>query len=135
MGAHELTVEEWDDVLSAYVHAPYTLSVCGMVEIAGMLEARAGFRDPGVAPETPLEWIGKLGLVTTEVAEAMEAIRKPDNQDAAHIDGLPLLDEELADVVIRVAAIAEARGINLASAVAQKLQFNSSRMIRHGKVC
>lgn len=67
----------------------------------------------------------KLMLIVTEVAEAMEAIRK---------EGFGNLGEELADVVIRVADLSGALGIDLGGEIETKALRNSIRPYMHGKV-
>jgi hypothetical protein len=64
--------------------------------------------------DVPLEFC----LLQGEVAEAFDAWRK----DPARLPG------ELADVVLYVAALAEMTGIDLQSAVAEKLAVNRARV-------
>jgi NTP pyrophosphatase (non-canonical NTP hydrolase) len=59
----------------------------------------------------------EFGLLTAEVSEAFTAWRK----------GLPDLCEELADVAIYLAGLAEMAGVDLEAAVADKLNKNSAR--------
>lgn len=66
-----------------------------------------------------------LMLVVSEVAEAMEGVRK-NLQD----DKLPhrsMLEVELADVFIRIFDIAGAHNLDLGGAVLEKLEFNKTR--------
>ncbi|WP_326586094.1 MazG nucleotide pyrophosphohydrolase domain-containing protein [Streptomyces sp. NBC_01294] len=63
--------------------------------------------------DVPLEF----GLLTAEVGEAFTAWRKR----------LPDFGEELADVVLYVAALAEMNGIDLAAEVEQKINKNQAR--------
>ena len=71
-------------------------------------------------------WIAsKLMLSVTELAEAMEGLRKdlPD-------DKLPhrtMLEVELADTVIRVFDLAGGLGFNLGEVIAEKMAFNMQR--------
>jgi len=67
-----------------------------------------------------LSW---LMLVTTEVAEAAEAVRKGDKVN---------FSEELADICIRVFDCAEALGINLEQEIVNKMQKNEERAHKHG---
>lgn len=67
-----------------------------------------------------LSW---LMLVTTEVAEAAEEVRKGDVQH---------FGEELADICIRVFDCAEALGINLEQAIVDKMAVNAERPVKHG---
>lgn len=84
----------------------------------------------------------KLMLIVTEVAEAMEAVREGDLDGYVvsgtlnvTIDpkGKPLgLVSELADVVIRVADLCGALGVNLADVIERKAAYNATRAYRHG---
>lgn len=69
------------------------------------------------------EMMAQLMLVTTEVAEAAEAVRKGDEEN---------FGEELADVLIRIGNITAACGIDMDSAVAAKMERNRNRPFKHG---
>jgi NTP pyrophosphatase (non-canonical NTP hydrolase) len=64
-----------------------------------------------------------MALVHSEVSEATEAIRHRDREN---------FDEELADVVIRVASIAHGLGTDLDAAIRDKLDKNRNRGLHHG---
>lgn len=64
-----------------------------------------------------------MALVHSEVSEALEAVRKRDREN---------FDEELADVIIRVASIAYGLGTNLDAVIAAKLAKNAKRGLHHG---
>lgn len=64
-----------------------------------------------------------LMLITTEVAEAMEAFRHDDQENFA---------EELADVMIRTIGLSHGLGINLAAAIKAKMTKNRTRDYKHG---
>lgn len=64
-----------------------------------------------------------MALVHSEVSEATEAIRHRDRAN---------FDEELADVLIRVASIAYGLGTDLDAVVAAKLAKNRTRGLHHG---
>ena len=74
----------------------------------------------------PTRNVGELlCLVHSEISEAMEGHRKllPD-------DKLPhrsMLEVELADAVIRIFDMAGGLGLDVAGAIAEKLQFNATR--------
>lgn len=90
-----------------------------------------------------------MALVTSEIGEAVEAVRKIDPDITATKDYNAAIDatlsehignygyssyaEELADIVIRVMDEAEDRHIDLASAILIKLEYNMSRPYKHGK--
>ena len=67
----------------------------------------------------------KLMLIVSEVAEAMEGLRKDLMDD--HIPEKTMFEMELADVLIRVCDLAGSQNINLGEAVALKLAYNASR--------
>lgn len=74
----------------------------------------------------------KLCLIHSEVSEALESFR---NREADWIlpNGKPVgLSSELADVVIRIADLCGAIGINLEDAVMLKMAYNETRSARHG---
>ncbi len=83
----------------------------------------------------PVEVTAQLALVVTEVAEAIECVRDDDYTPRENPDrpgkpeGLP---SELADVIIRVAQLAHALGIDLDEAVSTKMDYNAVRKHRHG---
>lgn len=78
---------------------------------------------------TPDDWpdvrkvITLLALVTTEVAEAIEAVREDDRTNFA---------EEMADTVIRCLDICGGLGIDLDAEVRANLAKNRTRGYRHG---
>lgn len=65
----------------------------------------------------------KLMLITSEVAEAMEADRNTDGEN---------LREELADICIRVFDLAGALGFNLEQSIIHKMKVNEGRPRMHG---
>jgi len=69
--------------------------------------------------------LGKLQLVSCEVAEAAEAVR-----DA----NVANFQEELADIAIRVFDISAAMGIDLSMAIRDKMAANQLRPFRHGRL-
>ena len=78
----------------------------------------------------------KLMLIVTEAAEAMESYRDASHpileewcSDGQKPEGLP---SELSDIVIRVADLSGALGIDLEGAVERKLAYNRTRSHRHG---
>ena len=86
-------------------------------------------------PPTHERVAAKLALVHSEVSEALECVRdglyKPyENPDRpGKPEGLP---SELADVVIRVADLCGALGIDLDEAIRTKMAYNATRTHRHG---
>jgi NTP pyrophosphatase (non-canonical NTP hydrolase) len=62
-------------------------------------------------------------LITTEVAEAAEAVRKGNLQN---------FEEELADIMIRLLDTAYALQVDLEAAVLAKMDKNEQREHKHG---
>lgn len=74
-----------------------------------------------------------LMLMVSELAEALEAFRNDPDKPSEHIPEFSAVEEELADVIIRVCEFARGRNLGLASAVLAKIKFNESRPHKHGK--
>ena len=77
----------------------------------------------------------------SEVSELWEAFRdgkaflpcdKASKMEAMGLKPLSCVEEELADIVIRVFDTSEALGINIEQAIAAKHEYNMSRPMRHG---
>lgn len=81
-----------------------------------------GFRDNWESATPPsVSDIAELGLVVSELAEAMEAVRKETN-----------LAEELADTMIRLMNFAKRKGIDLEKEILAKHDKNMEREFMHG---
>lgn len=74
--------------------------------------------------------LSRLMLINTELSEMAEGIRKP--QQSNHIPDIALINEELADVLIRCFDLAGYLNIDLDSAVQRKMEFNANREQMHG---
>jgi len=72
-----------------------------------------------------------LCLVHSEVSEAVEALRHG-NGPSDHIPEFSGMEEELADVVIRIMSMAGEKGWQVALALAEKMNFNRTRPKMHG---
>lgn len=82
--------------------------------------------------EEPREDGTLIALIMSEAAEALEALRKGNKPDE-HCPQFSGAEVELADVVIRIMDMTEARGWNVAGAIVAKHEFNKSRPYKHGK--
>jgi NTP pyrophosphatase (non-canonical NTP hydrolase) len=71
-----------------------------------------------------------IALMHSELSECLEALRKPG--DSEHIPDFTGVEEELADVIIRIMDFAGARKLMVAAAILAKIEFNKSRPVKHG---
>lgn len=76
-----------------------------------------------------------IALMHSEASEMLEAIRKPDPETGApkmsdKIPDFTLLEEEAADLMIRLADFAEHTKLRLEDAISAKLAFNRTRGYR-----
>lgn len=66
-----------------------------------------------------------------ELSEAWEWIRKR-NPASDHIPEFSGVEEEFADVIIRIMDTSEKRGYRVAEAILAKMKFNKTREHKHG---
>ena len=76
--------------------------------------------------------LAALGLVTSEVAEAMEAVRKHDPATWRDTKTKDTLARELGGAVVRLMDLAAWLGIDLGAAVVEEIEANASRGYKHG---
>ncbi len=72
-----------------------------------------------------------LMLMVTELAEAMEAYRDG-NPESEKISGFSQMEEELADVIIRLLDYAGGENLDIEGALLAKMAYNEKRPYRHG---
>ena len=73
---------------------------------------------------------GKV-LVVSELSEGLEWLRKG-NLKSDHILDFLGIEEELADVIIRIMNMGKSKGWKIAEAVIEKLKYNENRLYKHG---
>lgn len=87
---------------------------------------------------TPDEVSSKLCLVHSEISEGLDEVRKnspplyfskSDDTEELKPEGL---STEMADAVIRLFDLAAKQGIDLAYAIAVKMEYNKKRSYKHG---
>lgn len=88
---------------------------------AGWWTAKDGTR----VQDNPYAFSNKLALIHSEVSEAMEGDRKGLMDD--HLPHREMREVELADAVIRIFDLGGAYGMDLGSAIAEKMAYNAQR--------
>lgn len=73
----------------------------------------------------------KIALMHAELSEALEAERK-DVLSSEHIPEFTGVEEEFADVFIRIMSFSAANKIRLGQAIVAKMRYNESRPYKHG---
>lgn len=134
------------DAAKAYlVFEGFVRRAHGMARSKGWWDDELGFVSSDGAPPTaeqrrdarlwmnPTTAAAKLALIHSEVSEALECVRDGDLEvriaESGKPEGLP---SELADIVIRVADLCGAYGIDLGREIARKMTYNETRKHRHG---
>ena len=127
------------------------------IKACGDNSRNKGFRRAPSDPDARVDYVlSKLMLVVGEVAEAQEDVRDPrkklsgqycelggelldynaQTKGVEATDGKLLkpvgFDSELADILIRVADLADEFDVDLADAVDRKMRYNATRAFRHG---
>lgn len=109
------------------------VAIPAMVEAGEVLEncchgvaAGSGWwNDPATGKPLDRNVPEMLCLIHSEVSEAMEGFRKDLMDDK--LPHRPMLEVELADAVIRCFDTAKGLGLDIAGAIAEKLQYNCNR--------
>lgn len=82
--------------------------------------------------EAPKRTFGEaVALMHSELSEALEGYRHG-NPPSDHIPDFSSIEEEFADVIIRIFDEAVEGGHRVAEAVVAKMAFNAGRSYRHG---
>lgn len=70
-----------------------------------------------------------LGQISDEVAEAVDAV----GRDSSAIPGFSALEEEIADIVLRIMDYSARAGLDIPGAMLAKHVYNTKRPYLHGK--
>jgi len=131
----KLREEMMDEPLWPHELRQENMNLNDLASWAHCVASEHGFHAPNLPPWTApggsAEWtevrcrhfLAALMLITTEVAEAAEEVRR--GQPDAFV-------EELADVIIRVLDLCGASSIDIQGAVVKKMRENETREYRHG---
>lgn len=94
------------------------------------LEAHKTAKSKGWWDDDKGEGVG-IANMHGELSEAWEWIRKgnPKSDDIPEFSGV---EEEFADVIIRIMDTSEKRGYDVSGAIIAKMKFNETRSHRHG---
>ena len=76
--------------------------------------------------------LAALALVTTEISEAVEAIRKHDPTTWTDTKAKDTFARELAGATLRIMDLAAWTGVDLGEAIRAELEANKARGHRHG---
>ena len=72
-----------------------------------------------------------IALMHSELSEALEALRHG-NPPSDHIPEFSGVEEEFADVIIRILDMSRARNYRIGEAIIAKMAFNDGRAHKHG---
>lgn len=75
----------------------------------------------------------KVALIHSEASELLEELRTGEKRESSKIIGLTAIEEEMADIVIRVFDLAGHLNVDLHTAIWRKHQHNLQRPHKHGK--
>ena len=116
--------------INGAVIIPEQFCVCvkALQQIAYSMSLDKGFAEEG-KERNDAELIA---LMHSELSEALEALRDG-NPESEKIPKFTSVEEELADVFIRILDYSGEHNLRLGEAIIAKIHFNKNRGFRHGK--
>lgn len=116
----DVSAGEWKEATDKFINEGFINSFTELQRQAYAVAKKHGFQEE---EGNPLYVPMKLGLIGTEVSEALEAHRiGKDNE----------IGPELADIVIRTMGLAQSLGIELGKEIIEKHKINTDRTFKHG---
>jgi NTP pyrophosphatase (non-canonical NTP hydrolase) len=108
-----------------YDYHPFTYVFQAEAERALRIATEHGF-------EESWEKFGeKIALMHAELSEALEGERH-NNPPSEHIPSYSAVEEEFADVIIRIMSFAYKNNLRVGEALLAKQEFNNNRPFKHG---
>lgn len=98
----------------------------------GWWDDRNAIMESGSANSVQIVILSCLGLVTSEVSEAMEAVRKHNFATWGNHTAKDTMVRELAGTIVRCMDLAERFDMPLAEAIVEEIKANAERGFRHG---
>lgn len=108
----------------ALVQQERSINDC-VAECHGRSQRAGWYTDPATGQPKPRNVGEMLALIHSEVSEALEGVRK--NLPDTHLPNRPMVEVELADVLIRVFDLAGHLKLDLGGAYSEKLRYNAQR--------
>jgi NTP pyrophosphatase (non-canonical NTP hydrolase) len=99
---------------------PHAATLSDIQRYVAAMEEERGFADRGV--------LDQCLLLGEEVGELFKAVRKSERLPVGTTSIVGTVDEELADILIFVCAVANRYGIDLNTALRRKEEYNEQRV-------
>lgn len=84
-----------------------------------------------IEPDNIYQIVTKIALISTEVGEAIEGLREG-NPKSEKIPEFSNLEEEFADIVLRIMHLGYRMKLRIPEAIIAKDEFNNTRPHKHG---